>query len=91
MKVNPEKDGVFERVRSILMDLIAVREDEVVPGALLIDDLGADSLDLLSLINELEKEFSEGDRVLEITDEDAEDIETVQQVVDMLVKKGVGG
>ena len=78
---------VFEKVRSILVDLIAVEEDEVVLEASLIEDLGADSLDLSRLIVKLEEAYSEGDRVLKITDDDAENIETVQQVVDMVERK----
>lgn len=78
---------VFEKVRSILVDLIAVEEDEVVPEAALIEDLGADSLDLVQFIVKLEEEYSAADRVIKITDDDAENIETVQQVVDMLEKK----
>lgn len=81
---------VFDRVRNILMDLIAVGEDEVVPDASLIEDLGADSLDLVRFIAVLEDEFSEGKLVLKISEEDGEDVETVQDVIDMLKGKGVG-
>ena len=80
---------VFETVRSVLMDIIGVEENEVTREASLVEDLGADSLDLVNFIEELEKVFSKGDMVLEITDDDAADVETVQQVVDMLEKKGV--
>jgi len=82
---------VFEKIRTILVDLLAVEEDEVVTGAHLIEDLGADSLDIVRLIEALEEEYSEENRVLEISDEDAEDVETVQQVIDMLAKKGIAG
>ncbi len=80
---------VFETVRSVLMDIIGVEENEVTREASLVEDLGADSLDIVNFIEELEKVFSKGDVVLEITDDDAADVETVQQVVDMLEKKGV--
>lgn len=82
-------ENVLGKIKSLLSDLIAVGEEEVVPGAFLVDDLGADSLDLVKFIEELEKEYSKGDFVLEITDEDAEDIETVQHVIDMLKAKGI--
>ena len=80
---------VFETVRSVLVDIIGVEENEVTREASLVEDLGADSLDIVNFIEELEKVFSKGDMVLEITDDDAADVETVQQVVDMLEKKGV--
>ncbi len=79
---------VFETVRSVLMDIIGVEENEVTREASLVEDLGADSLDIVNFIEELEKVFSKGDMVLEITDDDAADVETIQQVVDMLEKKG---
>ncbi len=80
---------VFETVRSVLVDIIGVEENEVTREASLVEDLGADSLDLVNFIEELEKVFSKGDVILEITDDDAADVETVQQVIDMLEKKGV--
>ena len=79
---------VFETVRSVLMDIIGVEKNEVTREASLVEDLGADSLDIVNFIEELEKVFSKGDMILEITDDDAADVETVQQVVDMLEKKG---
>ncbi len=82
---------VFETVRGLLVDITGIEEDEVTPEASLIEDLGADSLDLVRFIEELEKAFTEGNAVLEIADDDAEDIETVQHVVDMLKRKGIGG
>ena len=81
---------VFETVRSVLMDIIGVEENDVTREASLVEDLGADSLDIVNFIEELEKVFSKGNVILEITDDDAADVETVQQVVDMLEKKGVG-
>jgi acyl carrier protein len=63
---------VFERVRGIVVEQLGVEEDEVVPNASFVDDLNADSLDLVELIMSLEEEFS-GDVELEISDEDAED------------------
>ena len=80
---------VLERVRSIIVDKLAVDESEVVPAASFTDDLNADSLDLVELIMAFEEEFSDDETTLEISDEDAESIATVQQAVDYLEAKGV--
>ena len=79
---------VFDRVRAIVVEQLGVEEDEVVLGASFVDDLNADSLDLVELIMSLEEEFSEGGE-LEISDEDAEKIATVQDAVDYLKDHGV--
>jgi acyl carrier protein len=81
---------VFERVRSIVVEQLGVEEDEVVPNASFVDDLNADSLDLVELIMSLEEEFQgDGSGELEISDEDAEKIATVQDAVDYLTDHGV--
>src|SRR5688572_26465152 len=81
---------VFERVRSIVVEQLGVEEDEVVPNASFVDDLNADSLDLVELIMSLEEEFQgDGSSELEISDEDAEKIVTVQDAVDYLKDHGV--
>ena len=81
---------VFERVRSIVVEQLGVEEDEVVPNASFVDDLNADSLDLVELIMSLEEEFQgDGSGELEISDEDAEEIATVQDAVDYLKDHGV--
>jgi acyl carrier protein len=64
------------RVIEIIVEQLGVSEEEVTLDASFIDDLGADSLDLVELIMAMEEEFG-----LEITDEDAEKIQTVQDVV----------
>ena len=81
---------VLERVQSIIVEKLAVDESEVVPAASFTDDLNADSLDLVELIMAFEEEFSNDESTLEISDEDAENILTVQQAVDYLEAKGVG-
>ena len=80
---------VLERVRSIIVEKLAVDESEVVPAASFADDLNADSLDLVELIMAFEEEFSNDESTLEISDEDAESIATVQQAVDYLEGRGV--
>lgn len=67
---------VFERVKRIIVDRLGVDESEVTPEASFKDDLGADSLDIVELVMELEDEFD-----MEISDEDAEKITTVGEVI----------
>ena len=71
--------SVERRVIEIIVEQLGVGEDEVTPEASFIDDLGADSLDLVELIMAMEEEFS-----LEISDEEAEKIQTVQDVINYI-------
>ena len=80
---------IFERVRRIIVEQLGVEEDEVVPAASFVDDLGADSLDLVELIMSLEEEFSNPSRKIEIPDEDAEKIVTVGDAIDYIRDLGV--
>lgn len=80
---------VFERVRAIVVEQLGVDEEEVAPNASFVDDLNADSLDLVELIMSLEEEFSKDGAELEISDEDAEKIATVQDAVDYLRDHGI--
>jgi len=68
--------SVEAKVKAIVVDQLGVAEDEVVLQASFTDDLGADSLDTVELVMALEEEFE-----LEIPDEDAEKIATVQDVI----------
>ena len=70
---------VFEKVREIVVDQLGVEEDDVTMEASFIDDLGADSLDIVELIMALEEEFD-----LEIPDEEAEKIASVGDVVNYI-------
>ena len=79
----------FERVRAIVVDKLDVDEDSVVPGASFVDDLNADSLDLVELIMAFEEEFSDDDNKIEIPDEDAGQIVTIQDAVSYLQGHGV--
>ncbi len=67
---------VSEKVKKMIVDQLGVNESEVVPEAKFIDDLGADSLDIVELIMALEDEYG-----IEIPDEDAEKIETVGDAI----------
>jgi len=71
--------SVEEKVKHIIVEQLGVDEDEVKPEASFVDDLGADSLDVVELVMALEEEFG-----LEISDEDAEKLATVQQAVDYI-------
>ena len=71
--------SVEERVKSIIMDQLQVSEAEVTPSASFVDDLGADSLDTVELVMKFEEDFD-----IEIPDEDAEKIATVQDAVDYI-------
>ncbi len=80
---------IFERVKKIVVEQLGVDEPEVVPSANLVDDLGADSLDLVELIMSLEEEFSTPSQKVEIPDEDAEKIVTVQDAIDYIKDLGI--
>ncbi len=78
---------VFERVKKVTVDQLGVEEAQVVSNASFADDLNADSLDLVELIMALEEEFSKEGKKLEISDEDAEKIVTVQDAIDYISNK----
>jgi acyl carrier protein len=80
---------VSERVRTVVADKLGVDEADVASEASFTEDLNADSLDLVELIMAFEEEFSTDDNAVEITDEDAETITTVQMAIDFLKAKGV--
>jgi acyl carrier protein len=68
--------SVEEKVKHIIVEQLGVDAEEVKPEASFVDDLGADSLDVVELVMALEEEFG-----LEISDEDAEKLSSVQQAV----------
>ncbi len=73
----------FERVRKVLIEQLEVSEDEVTPTASIVDDLGADSLDVVEIVMGLEEEFD-----IEVSDQDAEKLPTVQDIVNYVEEKG---
>jgi acyl carrier protein len=80
---------VFERVRKIIVEQLGVEENDVTPQTSFVDDLNADSLDLVELIMAMEEEFSEEGKSMEISDEDAEKIVAVQDAVNYIVEQGI--
>jgi acyl carrier protein len=82
------KEGIYmtleEKVIGIIVEQLDVTREECVPEASFIDDLGADSLDLVELIMEMEETFD-----IQIADNELEKIRTIQDVLDYLRKKDV--
>jgi acyl carrier protein len=81
--------SVYERVRSMIVEQLGVEESQVTPNASFVDDLNADSLDLVELIMSIEEEFSKDGAAVEISDEDAEKIQTVQDAIDFIHDAGI--
>ncbi len=80
---------VFDRVKKIVVEQLGAEEKDVVATASFVDDLGADSLDLVEMIMAMEEEFSTPAQKVEIPDEDAEKIATVQDAVDYIKDQGI--
>jgi acyl carrier protein len=80
---------VIERVRTIVVDKLGVEQGDVEEASSFVDDLNADSLDLVELIMAFEEEFSTDGNQVEISDDDAGNIRTVGDAVTYLVDHGV--
>jgi len=80
---------IFDRVKKIIVEQLGVDEEDVVASASFVDDLGADSLDLVEMIMAFEEAFSTPTQKVEIPDEDAEKIVTVQDAVDYIKDLGI--
>ena len=74
--------AIDEKVIDIIVDKLGVERSEVTPEAVFVDDLGADSLDLVELIMAMEEEFG-----MEIADEEAEKLRTVQDVISFITAR----
>ncbi len=73
--------STFDKVKEVIIDKLGIEDSKIESGSSFVDDLGADSLDTVELIMQLEEEFG-----IEIPDEDAEKITTVQAAVDYIDK-----
>ena len=71
-----------KKIKQIIAEQLGLNEDEIVDSASLLDDLGADSLDIVELVMAMEEEFE-----MEIPDEDAEKIVTVKDVLDYVKRR----
>ena len=80
---------VLERVQAVVADKLSVEESEVKSESSFTEDLNADSLDLVELIMAFEEEFGNDETPIEISDDDAESITTVQKAIEYLKDKGV--
>jgi acyl carrier protein len=76
-----EQEKVESRLKEIIAEQLGISEDEIVPEASFIEDLGADSLDIVELIMALEEEFD-----IQISDEEAEKIQTVQDAINFIME-----
>ena len=76
------ENSIEEKVKAIIIDQLGVSEEEVTANASFVDDLGADSLDLVELVMALEEEFGQ-----EIPDEDAEKIVTVKDAIEYIQER----
>ena len=77
--------SISEKVKSIIVEQLGAKPEEVTPTASFVNDLGADSLDTVELVMALEEEFG-----VEIPDEDAEKIVTVEDAIKYIEKKSTG-
>ena len=75
----PTVDEIIEQVKEIICEKLSVSPEDVKPEASFVDDLGADSLDLVELIMSMEEEFD-----IDISDEDAEKLVTVKDAIDYI-------
>ncbi|PPJ62767.1 acyl carrier protein [Cuspidothrix issatschenkoi] len=73
------QEDIFEKVKGIIADQLSVDEEKITANSSFVDDLGADSLDTVELVMAFEEAFE-----IEIPDEDAEKIKTVQDTVDYI-------
>ena len=76
------KEELLTRLKELIVDRLDVEEDQIVPEASFVDDLGADSLDIVALIMGIEEEFD-----IEIPDEDAEKLTTVGEALNYTLSK----
>jgi acyl carrier protein len=82
---------IAERLKKVIVEQLGVDEKDVIPTASFVEDLGADSLDLVELIMSIEEEFSTPDHKISIPDEAADKLVTVQDAIDYLKDQDIAG
>jgi acyl carrier protein len=87
--VTTNSETIYGRLKRMVVDQLGVKESEVTPTANFSENLGADSLDLVELIMAIEENFSTPEIKVEIPDNQAEKIKTIQDAIDYLKKLGI--
>ena len=80
---------VLGRLKKLVAEQLDIKEEDLTPATSFADDLNVDSLDLVELITAMEEEFSTAEEKLEIADEDAEKIQTIQDAIAYLHNQGI--
>ena len=83
----PEREEVFDLIRDQLADILELEPSQVVESSSFVDDLGADSLALIELVEALEEELSDRTVGFRIEDEDLEDLKTVRDAIDYVMER----
>lgn len=83
----PERDEVLDLIRNQLADILELEPDQIAESASFVDDLGADSLALIELVEGLEEELSDRTVGFRIEDEDLEDLKTVRDALDYVMAR----
>ncbi|WP_419841792.1 phosphopantetheine-binding protein [Candidatus Poriferisodalis sp.] len=83
----PERDEVVELIRNQLSDILELEPSQVAESSSFVDDLGADSLALIELVEALEEELADRTVGFRIEDEDLEDLKTVRDAIDYVMER----
>lgn len=83
----PEREEVFDLIRDQLADILELEPSQVAESSSFVDDLGADSLALIELVEALEEELSDRTVGFRIEDEDLEDLKTVRDAIDYVMER----
>ncbi|WP_420439106.1 acyl carrier protein [Candidatus Poriferisodalis sp.] len=83
----PERDEVFDLIRNQLADILELDPSQVAESSSFVDDLGADSLALIELVEALEEELADRTVGFRIEDEDLEDLKTVRDAIDYVMER----
>ncbi|NNN11312.1 MAG: acyl carrier protein [Acidimicrobiaceae bacterium] len=81
------RDEIFKSIRDHLADILEIDPAKISENSSFVDDLDADSLALIELVEAIEEEFSKGDHVFRIEDEELEELKTVRDSVDYVAEK----